>query len=530
MCNATERKGSYGAVLMSFDWQQDHTARVESSRDDDSHTFMKEGSSSSSSSFSSFSSSSSSNFSYTDRGGVSSFTSMQRAEHFNSDRNRMKKFEWKKDDVAKAHEASGVNSILFTACGRFLVSSGNDRRVRLWSTNNGYLHSINYDVSCTSSLPFAMELISDFSSGADDVLAHPSGDQGDIALVALHSSSGKPFKHLKGHLGAVTCIAYRQGHGQLITAAKDGMVYLWDCSASQKERELRVDDDRLSKKGRRDAGAVAIHNDDSWSDGGGVSEEEQRAPPRYFVPPIVQRYLEDAAESKRQHQQEQQRVAAARATARIPSTHRSGVRVQPSGQGEGRGGEGGDGVRGVGGMYDSTSITLHSAASSSEQYGSSSKYQDTQSSSSSGQGRAQAPARTGMEVKYKAKGKDSYKDKSVRERAEILFALNAASALRNTATSSSSSTSSSTTSSAVASESHILGSNISDISCNAQQRNGSASAMNGSHDKAAISLCQREKEKEDKENEKKVGKGKKEKSKLTSLREKFSATSKKPRR
>jgi WD40 repeat protein len=501
-------------VLMSFDWQQDHTARVESSRDDDSYTFMKEGSSSSSSS----------SASYADRGGVSSFTSMQRAEQFNSDRNRMKKFEWKKDDVAKAHEASGVNSILFTACGRFLVSSGNDRRVRLWSTNNGYLHSINYDVSCTSSLPFAMELISDFSSGADDVLAHPSGDQGDIALVALHSSSGTPFKHLKGHLGAVTCIAYRQGHGQLITAAKDGMVYLWDCSAAQKERESRADDDRHSNKGRRDAGAVVSRNDDSWSDGGGISDEEQRATPRYFVPPIVQRYLEDAAESKRQHQQEQQRILAARATARMPSSHRSGVRVQATGQGEG-----GGGVSGVGGMHDSTSSTLYGTSSSS---GSSSRYLDPHASSSWGQERAHAPAsaRTGMRVKYQEKAKDSHKDKSVRERAELLFALNAVSALRSTATSSSSSTSSSTTSSAVAPNTHVLGSASSDSSYPTQQRNGGASAINGIHEKATLTLCQREKEREDKEKEKKQGKGKKEKSKLTSLREKFSATSKKPRR
>jgi hypothetical protein len=51
---------------------------------------------------------------------------------------------------------------------------GNDRRVRLWSAHSGYLHAVNYDMSCTSNLPFSMEIISD-NSGANDVLVHPSG-------------------------------------------------------------------------------------------------------------------------------------------------------------------------------------------------------------------------------------------------------------------------------------------------------------------------------------------------------------------
>ena len=492
---------------MSFDWQQDHTARVESYHDEDSYSFQNTNSTSTSPSSSADA----------DKECASTFTSMQRTAQSHSDKNRMKKFEWKKDDVAKAHEASGVTSILFTACGRFLVSSGNDRRVRLWSTNNGCLHSINYDVSCTSSLPFAMEIVSDFSSGADDVLAHPSGDQGDVALVALHSPSGKPFKHLKGHLGAVTCIAYRRGHGQLITAAKDGMVYIWDSSASQKERESRVDYNRQRDKGRRDAGAVASHNDDSWSDGGDISDNEQSAPPRYFVPPIVQRYLEDAAESKKQLHQEQQRAAAARATTRTPSIPGTGMLVQST--------DLGDGVRGVGGIRTTPGPNLNTA-----QYGSNSKYDYQVGSNATGLARVNADVRRGMKVKYKIKVKDKEKDKSMRERAETIFALAAASALRNTATSLSSTTSSSssTNCSGVSSSMHVSGPSSFGSSTHALQGNGNTAAVNCSHDKPLVSLCQREKQREEKE--KKVTRGKKEKSKLSSLREKYSVPSKKPRR
>ena len=555
---------------MSFDWQQDHTARVETYHDDDSYTFQKKAPT--------FTSTSTLLSSYAQEEEVAStFTSMQRTAQFNSDKNRMKKFEWKKDDVAKAHEASGVTSILFTACGRFLVSSGNDHRVRLWSSNTGYLHSINYNVSCASTLPFTMEIISDFSSGADDVLAHPSGEDGDIALVALHSPSGKPFKRLTGHLGAVTCIAYRRGHGQLITAAKDGMVYIWDASASQRERESRVDDGSQREKGRRNTGTgtLANNNDDSWSDGGAISgdEERQRGPPRYFVPPIVQRYLEDAAESKKQLQLEQQRVAAARA-----SMHRPGMRGHST-----YGGERGGGGRGVGGMATSSSSTPHGSNRSSEHYESSSKYLNStsnsfgSSSSSSSSGHAQAHPRsgtgrgTGMRVKYKmkAKDKDRDKDKSVRERAEIIFALAAASALRNTTSTSSSTTSSSSNTISAdgpSSSMRASGSISSDSSTHALPLRppllrtanaaaaaataaaataaaataaaataaaATAAAVNSSsnYDKApssSVTLCQREKEKEEKN--KKVVKVRKEKSKLTCLREKYSAPSKKPRR
>lgn len=538
---------------MSFDWQQDHTARVETYHDDDSYSFQKKAPISISTSTTIPATISA----YAQEEVASTFTSMQRTAQFNSDKNRMKKFEWKKDDVAKAHEASGVTSILFTACGRFLVSSGNDHRVRLWSSNTGYLHSINYNVSCASTLPFTMEIISDFSSGADDVLVHPSGEDGDIALVALHSPSGKPFKRLTGHLGAVTCIAYRRGHGQLITAAKDGMVYIWDSSASQRERESRVDDGSQREKGRRDAGTgtgtLVNNNDDSWSDGEAMSGDEQRAPPRYFVPPIVQRYLEDAAESKKHLQLEQQRVAAERA-----SMHRPGMRGHST-HGGGRGG-GGRGV-GVGGMGSPSSSTPHGSNLSNEQYGTSSKYLIGNSNSfgpspsSSGHAHTHAHALprsgsgtgTGMKVKYKMKAKDKERDrgehKSVRERAEIIFALAAASALRNTTSSSSSTTSASSSSSTTfadgpSSSMSVLGSVSSHSSTPTLplpllRTGNAAAAVNGSgnHDKAlsfSVTLCQREKEKDEKN--KKVVKVKKEKSKLTCLREKYSAPSKKPRR
>ena len=65
---------------------------------------------------------------------------------------------------------------------------GGDRNVRLWSSNNGYLHAVDSGISSTTNLPFSMAVISDFEFGFEVVLAHPDRDIGEIvAFVALHS-------------------------------------------------------------------------------------------------------------------------------------------------------------------------------------------------------------------------------------------------------------------------------------------------------------------------------------------------------
>jgi WD domain, G-beta repeat len=285
------RKGSYGAALLSFDWQQDHTARPEYYLQETPDIRY-----------------SSSSHQYRNMGPHSSDISFsERQALLNSDRNRVKRFDWKNDDVAKAHESSGVTSILYSPCGRFIVSSGNDRKVRLWSSNNGYLHAVNYDISSSSNLPFSMAMISDFECGGDDVLAYPDGEKGEIALVTLHSSTGKPFNRLRGHFGAVTSLAYRRGYGQLISAARDGMIHLWDSSLVQLEKEFSRRGDTYSEKEGRNGSSAVNLNDDDWSDSGGSEGDtgdtdghlRPSAPRRTFVPPIVQRYLDDAVEAAR---------------------------------------------------------------------------------------------------------------------------------------------------------------------------------------------------------------------------------------
>ena len=115
--------------------------------------------------------------------------------------------------MARAHDAA-VIAIKYTPCGRYLISSGNDNRVRLWSAHDGTLHNINYDITCQSKLPVGIDIAAFTGGSGDDLLLHPDGN-GEVAVVPLHTSSGRPLQRLKGHLGAVTAVVYRQRYNQV---------------------------------------------------------------------------------------------------------------------------------------------------------------------------------------------------------------------------------------------------------------------------------------------------------------------------
>ena len=378
----------------------------------------------------------------------------------------------------------GVTSILYSPCGRYLVSSGNDRKVRLWSSNNGHLHGINYGIKCTSNLPFSMEIISDFSCSGDDVLVYPNGEKGEIALVALHSSTGVPFARLTGHLGAVTSLVYRKKHCQIVSAGKDGMIHVWDSSLADKEREIEsgryTSKVKVSLEGESSAGAVENQNDDNWSDdddnndndsnnnygnsndngndgsndifrfdnddrnnndksdgrdaSGNVQNKSARVPSRpkgYFIPPIVQRYLDDAAAAKKKFIAEQGMIIKRRAEIAtvagkaVSATANKRVRLGETNRAttEAHGGD--------------DKVTLVSIGA---KHGNEDSIVNVNGSSAVVRSRLTAPTyRHGSSVgKIKVKAKE----KSHKERAEVLFALTTVAALRKVPPSSSSSPSS----------------------------------------------------------------------------------------
>ena len=99
------RKNSYSAALLSFDSQQDHTARPECYIQETSDIRY---------------SSDKNTHAGSERGLHASYiTYSERQALLNSDRNRVKRLDWKNDDMAKAHESSELKAFCTARlCGR----------------------------------------------------------------------------------------------------------------------------------------------------------------------------------------------------------------------------------------------------------------------------------------------------------------------------------------------------------------------------------------------------------------------------
>lgn len=153
------RKGDHQAILMSLDAQQDHTATATAS-------------------FQSV---------VSERGdGGRLWAGIALSSHDNTSYRTM---DWSKSSVARAHDGA-VMSIKYTDCGRFIVSSGNDKAVRLWNAHTGALMPIAYRAGCTSTQPYEMEIATPASSVGDTLIV-PNGASGDIALLPLYQSTGR---------------------------------------------------------------------------------------------------------------------------------------------------------------------------------------------------------------------------------------------------------------------------------------------------------------------------------------------------
>jgi WD40 repeat protein len=161
------------------------------------------------------------------------------------------KLDTQREALSKAYDGS-VMSLKLTSCGNYVITAGsssnnsgvssNSQRntssahtLRLWSAKTGKLVPANYNSSTsdgtalgnTYKMPYDMAIAS-FTCGGDDLLLYPLGDCGDIAMVPLHTAVGRPVRILQGHLANVTSLLYRQNYNQVLSAGRDGMIFLWE--------------------------------------------------------------------------------------------------------------------------------------------------------------------------------------------------------------------------------------------------------------------------------------------------------------
>ena len=245
---------------------------------------------------------------------------------------RLYSMDWGRQQAARAHDAA-VTALCFSSCGHFLISAGNDCRVRLWTADTGTLHPINYAIKPPSTrLPVQMSVAAMTRRAADDVLLVPDGPEGDIAVVPIHSHDGLPLTRLKGHVGAVTALTYRRPRQQVLSASRDGMIFLWDSrkpvahwtggagagaggnwwSGGRRGRGRRAGEEdivlQLNAAGPRDTrlqdawsddddDGLADNEDDSKdrASGGGFGGRAERV----FIPPLIRNYLAEATRARR---------------------------------------------------------------------------------------------------------------------------------------------------------------------------------------------------------------------------------------
>lgn len=220
------RKGSTHGMILSFDWMQD-TERVTVKHDADSL--------------------------------------------------RTYKFiDWARDSRGRAHEGA-IRCMRYSKCGNYVVSAGNDTKIRLWSARDGQLLPRNFPSSCRSDLNYSADIAS-LESTKDQRLVI-SGHQGDILIIPLFNPN-EPVTTLKGHMKMVNAIAYRKITQEIISGGRDKLTFVWKSLPKSCERQ--------------------IDNDDDWSDGDEQQPLQGRQPQNeesavtnltYFVPPIIQQYL-----------------------------------------------------------------------------------------------------------------------------------------------------------------------------------------------------------------------------------------------
>ncbi|EQC29917.1 hypothetical protein SDRG_12461 [Saprolegnia diclina VS20] len=173
---------------------------------------------------------------------------------------------------ALAH-TSEVQSLAYTPDGRFLVSSGADRAMRLWHAASGAHMFHHYTgIKCSGARHVTVAMAQEAKSDST-MLYHPVGSHGVIASYLLHNTeSTEPLTKYTGHYSRVTSCLYRASTRELLSGGEDGLIGIWRPPERTLFAPSTEDDDEQ----------VPPPNEDAWSD-------DEAAPSDRFVPPILRR-------------------------------------------------------------------------------------------------------------------------------------------------------------------------------------------------------------------------------------------------
>ncbi|XP_063217048.1 WD repeat domain-containing protein 83-like [Bacillus rossius redtenbacheri] len=125
-------------------------------------------------------------------------------------------------------QQGAVRAVRFNVDGSYCLTSGADRKVKLWNPHRGLL-------------------LKTYGGHGDEVLdARGSSDSSQIvscgadkSVILWDVSTGQPMRRLRGHATRVTCVCFNELSTVAVSGSQDNTVMFWD-ARSRKSEPIQV--------------------------------------------------------------------------------------------------------------------------------------------------------------------------------------------------------------------------------------------------------------------------------------------------
>ena len=131
-----------------------------------------------------------------------------------------------RQELAGCSHRGAVVGLVWTECGRYLLSVGGDNTVRRWDSITGRNIKTNFP-RLASVGKHPVDLVVTSGGDRDSVFV---GEKAAVRVFDIQT--GREGRKLTGHYSTVTCLAYNQSRLELYSGGRDKHILLWSPSTS----------------------------------------------------------------------------------------------------------------------------------------------------------------------------------------------------------------------------------------------------------------------------------------------------------